>query len=39
MGCHKKTFKKIMDSVRKKHPSYGLERRKRIARAVIYGRR
>lgn len=39
MACHKRTMQKIMASVRRKHPSYGLERRKKIARSVIYGRR
>lgn len=38
MGCHTKTKVKIMASVRRKHPSYGLARRKRIVNAVIYGR-
>lgn len=36
MGCNKKTFKKVMNRVRKQYPSYGLERRKKIARALIY---
>ena len=39
MGCHKRTLAKVMVSVRRRHPDYGLERRKKIARAVIYGRR
>jgi hypothetical protein len=39
MSCHQKTLNKVMSSVRRKHPSYGLERRKKIARGVIYGRK
>lgn len=39
MGCHKETKKKIMDSVRRKHPNYSLQRRKKIVNAVIYGRK
>lgn len=39
MGCHAKTRAKIMANVRRKHPSYGLARRKKIVNAVIYGRK
>jgi hypothetical protein len=39
MPCHKRTRKKIMDSIRRKHPGYGLKRRKRMTNAIIYGRK
>lgn len=39
MGCRKITFKKVMDSVRKQYPNYGLARRKKIASAIIYRRK
>lgn len=39
MTCGKKTYKKIMDRVRKKHPNYGLKRRKHMVSAIIYGRK
>ena len=39
MGCRKITMKKVMASVRRQYPSYGLERRKKIARAIIYRRK
>jgi len=39
MGCNTKTKKKIMDSVRKKHPNYSLKRRKKIVSAIVYGKR
>lgn len=39
MGCHKKTYDKIMASVRRKHPNYSLKRRKKIVNARIYGRK
>jgi len=39
MGCSGKTWKKVMNNVRRQYPSYSLKRRKKIARAIIYGRR
>ena len=39
MPCHERTLAKVMTSVRRRHPEYGLKRRKKIARAIIYGRR
>lgn len=36
MACNKRTFIKVMASVRKEYPTYGLKRRKKIARAIIY---
>ena len=39
MSCHQRTFNKVMASVRKRHPNYGLLRRKNIVRAVVYARK
>jgi hypothetical protein len=39
MVCHKKTFKKVMASVRNRHPRWGLKRRKHVSSAIIYGRK
>jgi hypothetical protein len=39
MGCHKKTFNRIMANVRRRHPNYSLQRRKNIVNAAIYGKK
>lgn len=39
MVCHKNTFNKVMASIRRRHPTYGLKRRKHIASSIIYGRK
>ena len=39
MGCNKHALRRVMASVRNRHPNYGLKRRKKIARAIIYSRR
>lgn len=38
MGCTKKTYNKIMTRVRRQYPNYGLKRRKKIVRAIIYNK-
>jgi hypothetical protein len=38
MGCHTKTKVKIMASIRRKHPTYGLARRKKMVSSIVYGR-
>jgi hypothetical protein len=39
MGCHRATKEKIMASIRRKHPAYGLKRRKKMLGAILYGRK
>lgn len=36
MGCRPKTKAKIMASVRRQYPKYGLKRRKKIVSGIIY---
>lgn len=39
MPCSKRTYKKVMQSVRMQYPSYSLKRRKKITGAIIYRRK